>query len=258
MDYTDQIGHTIHLPHPPRRIISLVPSQTELLFDLGLGEEVVGITKFCIHPEHWFRNKQRVGGTKDFKTELILSLQPDLVIANKEENTENGIRDLQSKVPVWTSDITTLEKALQMIASIGQLCGREERAKQLCLDIRQSFQEYKPASTGKKAAYFIWRDPWMLAGHDTFISDMLRHCGFINYTSENRYPEVTFEQLRNDPPDLLLLSSEPFPFREKHIQELQEATGLSRMLLVDGEYFSWYGSRLKNAISYFKSLNLHP
>ena len=257
MDYTDQIGHTITLSHPPRRIISLVPSQTELLFDLGLDEEVVGITKFCIHPDQWFRNKQRVGGTKDYKTELILSLQPDLVIANKEENTENGIRALQSKVPVWTSDITTLEDAVQMIASIGQLCGREERAKQLTRDILQSFQEYRPVSSGKKAAYFIWRDPWMLAGTDTFISDMMVRCGLINYTSAHRYPEVSIEQLRENPPDLLLLSSEPFPFKEQHVLELQVATGVSKILLVDGEYFSWYGSRLKNAISYFKRLNLH-
>ena len=257
MDYTDQIGHTITLSHPPRRIISLVPSQTELLFDLGLDEEVIGITKFCIHPEHWFRNKQRVGGTKDFKIDLIRSLQPDLILANKEENTEAGLKTLMPDFPVWTSDITNLAEALDMIRSIGALCGKQNSAQELATEIAAGFNELQVLPSAKRVAYFIWREPWMLAGRDTFISDMLTRCGLINYTTANRYPEISLEQLKADPSDLMLLSSEPYPFKEKHIAELQQATGVADIRLVDGEYFSWYGSRLKSAPSYFKSLNLH-
>lgn len=257
MDYTDQIGHTITLSRPPRRIISLVPSQTELLFDLGLDEEVIGITKFCIHPERWFRTKQRVGGTKDFKIDLIRSLQPDLILANKEENTEAGLKTLMQEFPVWTSDIRNLAEALDMIRSVGALCGKQETAQSLAEEIQAAFGALKMAPSGKKAAYFIWREPWMLAGTDTFISDMLHHCGLNNYTGESRYPEITLAQLATNPPDTILLSSEPYPFKEKHIAELQQATGVADIRLVDGEYFSWYGSRLKSAPSYFKSLNLH-
>jgi ABC-type Fe3+-hydroxamate transport system substrate-binding protein len=256
MIFTDQLGRPVNIPHPPRRIISLVPSQTELLYDLGLEEEVIGITKFCIHPAHWFRNKQRIGGTKDFKTDLILSLKPDLVLGNKEENTENGLVALMPHVPVWISDISTLSQALEMISSIGKICNKEARAEQLCHDIETGFDRLPVNNIRKRAAYFIWKDPWMLAGTDTFISDMLNRCGLQNYTAKTRYPEVSLSDLKNDPPDLILLSSEPYPFKEEDVTALQALTGIREIILADGEYFSWYGSRLKNAPSYFKTLHL--
>jgi len=256
MLFTDQLGRSVNIPRPPRRIISLVPSQTELLYDLGLDEEVIGITKFCIHPDHWFRNKQRVGGTKDFKTELILSLKPDLVLANKEENTEGGLTALMPHVPVWASDICTLSAALDMIQSVGQLCRKEAEATHLCAEIQHAFQQLPVVKTPRRAAYFIWKDPWMLAGKDTFISEMMQRCGLINYTVADRYPEVRLQDLQNDPPDLILLSSEPYPFKAEDVATLRNTTAIRDIRLIDGEYFSWYGSRLKNAPSYFKTLHL--
>ena len=159
--------------------------------------------------------------------------------------------------PVWTSDITTLEQALDMIRSVGALCGKQDTARTLAEEIQNAFGALKLSPSGKKTAYFIWREPWMLAGHDTFISDMLVRCGLINYTTANRYPEISLDQLQADPPDLILLSSEPFPFKEQHLDELRQLVNNAEIRLVDGEYFSWYGSRLKSAPSYFKSLNLH-
>src|SRR6185503_8492334 len=129
--FTDQLGRTISLENPPRRIISLVPSQTELLHDLGLEEEVVGITKFCIHPTDWFRHKTRVGGTKDIRSDVILNLQPDLIIANKEENQSQQIEELSPHFPVWISDISTLSDALEMIRALGDLTDRSPQADSL-------------------------------------------------------------------------------------------------------------------------------
>lgn len=257
MIFKDQMNRTIRLEAIPERIVSLVPSQTELLFDLGLTDEVVGITKFCIHPEAWFRSKTRIGGTKTVNIEKVTALKPDLIIANKEENTKADIEALESIAPVWLSDIFTLEDAFQMMKQIGEICGKASEGNVLVDEISASFQELnRESNTQEKplnVLYLIWKNPYLAAAKDTFIDDMLKRCGFQNFLShETRYPEWT-----PDPkhiPDLILLSSEPYPFKEKHIAELQEMYPETRILLVDGEMFSWYGSRLKHAADYFKSL----
>lgn len=246
--------------HPyPARIISLVPSQTELLFDLGLDAEVAGITKFCVHPGSWFRSKTRVGGTKNIKMEIIHQLNPDLIIANKEENTKEQIEELDKNYRVWISDIKTLDDALHMIKKIGELVGKNKAAGLLIKKIQANFfQLQAPVQTTNhkpKTAYLIWQNPYMAAGSDTFIHNMMSHCGFENIFNEtNRYPEITVEQLREKNCELLLLSSEPFPFKEKHADGLQQQLPRTKMILVDGEMFSWYGSRLIHAPGYFKKL----
>lgn len=241
------------LKHTPKRIISLVPSQTELLFELGLSEEVIGITKFCIHPSEWFQTKTRIGGTKTVNIELVKSLQPDLIIANKEENTKEDIEQLRLIAPLWMSDIFTLEDALTMIQTVGALTGKEENALALVNQISTNYSQLpKLTQPLKKCAYFIWRDPFMIAGKNTFIDDMLKYCGLENCTSEERYPgwDVTNEVI----PEIILLSSEPYPFKQKHIDELSNIYPTSKVLLVDGELFSWYGSRLLHSPSYFTEL----
>ncbi|WP_261387425.1 helical backbone metal receptor [Chitinophaga pinensis] len=257
--YTDQLGREVVIPFPPRRIISVVPSQTELLYDLGLDEEVVGITKFCVHPEQWFRQKQRIGGTKQLHLEEILALQPDLVIANKEENTAADIRYLMERVPVWVSDIQMMEDAVEMIIKVGEITGRHEQALQISKDISIRFSDLlKNTAHSKKlrTAYFIWRDPWMVAGGDTFIHHiMTEYCGLENVFAGNpRYPEVDAGSLLSSGCQVILLSSEPYPFKEKHIAELAELVPGARIMLVDGEMFSWYGSRLGKAAGYLQEL----
>ena len=257
---TDQLGRTLEINFPPKRIISLVPSQTELLYSLGLTDEVIGITKFCIHPEKWFKNKTRVGGTKHYDFEKIKLLQPDLIIGNKEENDEGQIKELMECYPVWMSDIKTLQDALQMILKIGKVVVKGNEATAIANKIETNFLNLKSfvdanKSIKQKALYLIWNNPLMAAGGDTFINEMLRCCGFENVLQTAlRYPEIAVEQLHKLNPNFILLSSEPFPFKQKHIDELQMHCPAAKIILVDGEYFSWYGSRLIDAPKYLETV----
>lgn len=253
--FTDQTGRIVHAPEHPMRIVSLVPSQTELLFDLGLENEVIGITKFCVHPERWFRTKTRVGGTKQVNIGLIQRLQPDLIIANKEENVKVQIEELAEHFPVWVSDVNNIKEALAMIKEIGRLTGTETRACELITDIQKNFETLTGYKNRHPAAYLIWKDPWMAAGGDTFINAMMEAAGFENaFKERTRYPEVTIPELRDADCRFLLLSSEPFPFRQKHADELSQILPGCKVLLVDGEMFSWYGSRMINSPGYFSKL----
>ena len=253
--YTDMTGHTVEINYPPRRIVSLVPSQTELLYDLGLRDEVVGITKFCVHPTEWFRSKKRVGGTKTVHIDIVKGLQPDLVLANKEENVKEQVEELSSFCPTWTSNIQTIEEGLQMIQQVGALVGREAKAEALINDIRSGFDALAQATAPRRVAYFIWRAPWMCAGGDTFISDMITRMGWINVLADkDRYPEIQLEELKDLNIDTILLSSEPYPFKDKHIAEISAVLPNADIRLVDGEMFSWYGSRMKKAVVYLQNM----
>lgn len=239
------------------RIISLVPSQTELLFDLGLSKEVIGITKFCIHPEEWFRSKTRAGGTKNINFKIIHSLSPDLIVANKEENLKEQVEALAEMYDVWVTDVNDLSDALDMINDLGKLTGKIEQASVVALKIRKGFEDLKKKNFKERkipAAYFIWKDPYMVAGCNTFINDMMQYCGLENIFSEKkRYPQISFEEIKEKKCELVLLSSEPFPFKQKHKEEIQTQLPGMRIELTDGEMFSWYGSRLLKSIDYFQS-----
>jgi len=251
--YIDQLGRVVELPAAPRSIVSLVPSITELLYTLQLDEAVTGITKFCVHPNNWFRQKTRVGGTKAINITAIHQLQPDLIIANKEENVKEQVDELAKHYPVWTSDVNNLADALEMIEQIGSITGRLNNAMHLISQINTAFTSLKPHNPLRKAGYLIWRNPYMTIGKDTFIHDMLTRCGLKNsFGNTTRYPEIDTWQLSQC--DLLLLSSEPFPFQQKHIDELQPHLPNTKIILVDGEMFSWYGSHLLHAPAYFNGL----
>lgn len=251
---TDQLNRSIQVAQAPQRIISLVPSQTELLYDLGLREEVVGITKFCIHPELWFRSKTRIGGTKKYHFDRIAALKPDLIIGNKEENEQIQIEQLMQSYPVWMSAIYTFEDALQMVLQVGTLVNRATIAQTLVEQTRASFQQISKAE-GQSVAYLIWRKPYMLAAKETFIDEMLHLCGFQNaFAAQRRYPTVSLDELEAAAPDCIFLSSEPYPFKTEHIAELQTVLPKTDIRLVDGEAFSWYGSRLLKSVSYFNEL----
>ena len=253
--FTDQLQNAIFLAEKPKRIISLVPSQTELLFDLGLENEVVGVTKFCIHPKEKVKAKTKIGGTKNFNFEVIDELQPDLIIGNKEENYQEGIEKLAEKYPVWMSDIFTLEDSLDMIRKVGELTGKADNATEIAAKTAEAFAALPQPEKKIPAAYFIWKNPYMAAGSNTFIDDMLQRCGFENiFAQDERYPEISIEMLQKSRPEVILLSSEPFPFQERHFPEFQEILPDANVMIVDGEMFSWYGSRLLKAPAYFKEL----
>ncbi|WP_310394297.1 helical backbone metal receptor [Hymenobacter sp.] len=235
--------------------MSLVPSQTELLFDLGLAEKIVGVTKFCTHPAEARTKATVIGGTKNFIFPKIAALSPDLIIGNKEENYRVGIDELIVRFPVWLSDINTLPEALDMIRRVGFLAGAKERAQALAAAIDASFAALAADGPETSAAYFIWRKPYMVAATGTFIDDMLRRAGFRNvFAGQSRYPEITAAQLAAAAPQRILLSSEPYPFGEKHIAEFREICPAAAIEVVNGELFSWYGSRLQQSAAYFSQL----
>ena len=223
--FTDQIGREISLSNSPRRIISLVPSITELLFDLGLENEVAGITKFCIQPDIWFRTKTRVGGTKNVHMDLVASLHPDLIIANKEENVKEQIEQLEKLAPVWVSDVSDLEDALEMIHQIGEITAKSIQAKEITERIEVNFRLLASSlnMNRTRVCYLIWQDPYMTVGGDTFIHDMLHRCGFENVFAHSvRYPAVSVEQITDAGCDAIFLSSEPYPFKQQHAEKLEK------------------------------------
>ncbi len=240
------------------RIISLVPSLTEYLWALGLEKEVVGITKFCVHPKDWWQRKTRVGGTKKVNFETIDSLQPTLIIANKEENTKEDIQQLQLHYDVLVTDINTLEEAYRYLLEIGLKVRREEKSISLVSQIQNNFQSVGNIGQGATFLYFIWKDPYYVVGPQTYIHALLSHFGLVNSCEIERYPDldqvlVNKAKLSNTPdfsPDYIFLSSEPFPFEAKHLEEVQELFQTTKIVLIDGEICSWYGSRMLQAPSY--------
>lgn len=251
---TDQMNRKVRYNFPPQRIVSLVPSQTELLFDLDLQERIVGRTKFCIHPHDKLILTPKIGGTKKLDMKKIHLLQPDLIIGNKEENDRQQIELLKQDFPVWMSDICTLDDALDMIAGVGKITGTEDTSVNLCDKISIAFKGIKKVSNRMSVLYLIWKKPWMTVGKNTFIDDMLSKCGFENILMAERYPILSNEDISALTPEVILLSSEPYPFSEKHIPALQKLAPSAKIILVNGEFFSWYGSRLLYAPEYFNRL----
>ena len=259
------MGRKIKLSDTPKRIISLVPSQTELLFDLGLKDEIIGITKFCIHPKEIFRTKTRIGGTKKYDFGKIKALNPDLIIGNKEENEELQVKELMKNYSVWMSDIKTIDDALDMITSIGEIVGKKEKAIELKIKIQNQFRNLKHEILNqdiktRSVSYFIWKNPYMVAGNDTFINHLLEVCCFKNVFKNHltptpiRYPQISIEDIKVANPEIIFLSSEPYPFKEKHLAEFCEILPQATIKIIDGEFFSWYGSRLLHAPPYFLDL----
>ena len=238
----DQMGREVTFSFPPKRIVSLVPSQTEFLIDIGAP--VVGRTKFCIHPKEVVQEIPIIGGTKNFRFDEIEKLNPDLIIGNKEENYKEGILRLEKDFPVWMSDIFTLTDSAKMMRDVGRICGLEDAADQVVNECRQSLEKVRNSKSGT-VIYLIWQKPWMAAGKNTFIDHLLDHLGYTNLIRDERYPELTDEQILELNPDYILFSSEPFPFKADHIQSAQKIFRNSNCQLVDGELHSWYGSRLR-------------
>ena len=256
MNFIDDLGTNISLRiYPPQRIISVVPSLTELLYDLGLKKEIVGITKFCVFPDSIYRTKTRIGGTKTLNIEKIKSLEPDLIIANKEENQQEEVEKLSTIFPTYVTDIKLLEDAIEKIKIIGDLTGKDIEAQLLNNEIAFTFNSLSNFKSKPNVAYMIWKDPLMVAGGDTYINEMLNKSGFKNvFAKLKRYPVVKKEDLIAAKIDYVFLSSEPFPFKKRDIAYFESLIPKTQTILVDGTMFSWYGSRLRLAPPYFLNL----
>ncbi len=260
MTIQDQLGNHLTVKTTPRRIVCLVPSLTELLFDLGLDKFVVGVTKFCVHPNYARKTKSMVGGTKRIKIDKIKELKPDIILCNKEENTREIVETCNKIAPTHVSDISSLEDIYSLIVQYGMLFNCMKKAEDLVDQIQRkaiSFFKETENRPVKEVAYFIWKDPWMVAGKNTFINHLLDLNHFKNVFSDvKRYPEITIESLKERKGlELILLSSEPYPFKEEHISEVNTHVKNARVIFVNGEYFSWYGSRLLKAFDYFIELH---
>ncbi|GGI58165.1 ABC transporter substrate-binding protein [Winogradskyella haliclonae] len=260
MTFTDQLNRQINIQETPKRIVSLVPSQTELLIDLGLGDSIFGVTKFCTHPKELKQQKTIVGGTKTIKIDKIKDLKPDIILCNKEENSFEIVESLKKIAPIHISDIYNLNDAFELFEMYGDIFKVKEKANLIISEIkkeREYFQNKIQSLPKRKAAYFIWKNPWMVAASNTFVDVMLSEAGFKNiFTTETRYPEVSLDHSKLKEVEVIMLSSEPFPFKEKHIKELKHSFPKKEIILVDGEMFSWYGSRLKYVYQYFEILSL--
>ena len=259
MTYTDQLNRTLEFKKAPKRIVSLVPSQTELLVDIGLEALIVGVTKFCVHPKHLRMSKAVVGGTKQINIEKIEALRPDIILCNKEENTKEIIESLKEIAAIHVSDIYNLEDCFELINMYGEIFNIKRTTSTLVSNIqleREAFQLQFQNRDKLKVAYFIWKKPWMVAASDNFIDVMITEAGFVNvYKEEKRYPEIDLNNPKLKEADLIFLSSEPFPFKEEHVLELQSKFPEKTIKIVDGELFSWYGSRLLKSYTYFKTLS---
>ncbi|TYP93375.1 substrate-binding protein [Fodinibius salinus] len=230
-----------------KQIISLVPSLTELIIDMGLGNQLVGRTRFCVHPQEAIQDIPIVGGTKNPRIDKIHDISPDYIIANKEENRPEDIKNLQDDAEIILTDISTIEEALSAIEEIGSIFDVSQKAKKLISQIHQKLEE-RPDTPPLDTIYMIWKDPWMTIGGDTYIHDVLSHWNLNNiFGNQCRYPTFDLQDLQSYEPELILLSSEPYPFKEKHIVQVEEKCPHARVLRVEGEWFSWYGSRMKHA-----------
>ena len=268
MKFIDQTSYEMNLElletmtRDELRIVSVVPSQTELLYDMGLKNQIVGLTKFCIEPQEletetqkWFELKSKIGGTKNIDIEKVKSLNPHIIFANKEENDKDQIESLRKEFIVYTSDVYDLKSSLEMIAHVGQLTKTEFEAQSIISKISLNFKEIQFPAIKKTAIYFIWKNPYMTVGGDTFIHQMIEECGFSNLTiDKKRYPVIEIEEMKELNPEVIFLSSEPYPFKEKHIEEFREILPNALIYIVDGQKFSWYGSHLIQSPVYFNGL----
>lgn len=240
------------------RIISLVPSQTELLVDLGLQSNMVGVTKFCVHPENLRQEITVVGGTKQVSFKKIKVLNPDIILCNKEENTPQMVQELQNIARVEVSDVNAFNDALNLIKFYGDLFNVKHSAQSIIDKIeaeRYTFRKLLINVSRMKVAYFIWQQPYMVAANHTFINAMLEETGFENvFKCRNRYPEIDLDDQDLHKAEIILLSSEPFPFKTEHVKQFKALFPKKQVIIVDGEMFSWYGSRLQRAFDYFISL----
>lgn len=249
------------IDYTPERIVSLVPSQTELLYDLGLENRIVGITKFCIHPIRAKKSKSIVGGTKTIHLDKIKALNPDIILCNKEENTKEIVEACMKIAPTHVSDIFDLNDSKNLIRTYGTFFSKTLEASYLIQKINKEQKAFEVFINKKpvfNVAYFIWRNPWMVAAKNTFIDHLLTVNRFHNiYDNLERYPEVSLNSLGKETKlDFILLSSEPYPFKEIHAQEVSDVANATNTIFVDGEMFSWYGSRLEKAFNYFKQLRI--
>jgi ABC-type Fe3+-hydroxamate transport system substrate-binding protein len=255
----DSSGVALDIPRPPRRIVSLIPSTTELLCDLGLADAIVGITAYCVEPRAIVRTKKKIGGEKNPDLDAIRALAPDLVIANLEENVRADVESLRaSGVPVWVTYPRTVDDTVRLIRDVGAVTGTESRASALADEIEEEAGRVRSETATRRPAsvfYPIWRDPYMTINRDTYVHDVLSTVGATNVFAERaeRYPTITLDEMAARKPEVIILPDEPFRFRRVHVKDFEPYVDVpavrdGRIHLMDGKIFCWHGPRLLEAL----------
>lgn len=265
MTTVDALGRSVELPDVPRRIVSLVPSITETLFAFGAGEAVAGVTKFCVEPAEAVAAKAKVGGTKNVDIQRTLALQPDLVIANMEENERRDIEQLTAAgVPVYVTYPRTVAEGIQMMRDIAALTGTNATAQTYIQDAEAELERALAANEARGLVRVfcpIWRNPWMTIGRETYMHDFITVCGGCNVFAGKmgRYPQITLAEVARRAPQVTLLPDEPYRFRPQHMAELEAypqvpAVRDRRIYLLDGKHLCWYGPRIAEGLRHVQEL----
>lgn len=263
--YIDDLHRRLEVKTAPQRIVSLVPSLTETLFTFGLGEQIVGVTNFCVEPPDKVKEKARVGGTKSFSVERVKELEPDLVIANAEENREEDIRQLlRAGLSVFMTFPRTVHGAINMMRRLADVTGAQEAARPIIAEAEAALQEARAANQGRRPLRVfcpIWRRPWMTIGQDTYMHDFLLACGGINIFADrhDRYPRIELEEMSRRIPEVIILPSEPYHFTMRHAQEFSKfahvpAVQEQRIYVLDGKHLAWYGPRIATSLRFVRNL----
>lgn len=262
---TDDLGFKLELAQRPARIVSLVPSWTETLFAFGAGDEIVGLTRFCVEPADRVAGVPKIGGTKNPDIKAIVDLKPEIVIANAEENRREDIEKLRAAgIPVFTTYSRTVAAAVEAILKLGQVVGRPAEADAIA---REVVREVSVIETGLgvwnrlrfRVFCPIWKNPWMAFNADTYAHDVLRMLGFNNIfaAAGERYPRVTLDETLELRPDFVLLPNEPYEFSQKDADELKPLLppALSRrVVLIDGRDLHWYGAHMASGFKRLAAL----
>lgn len=233
-------------------MISFAPAITDTLYSLQLDKEIVGRTRFCIHPKDKVQHAVNVGGTKDMKLERVHALKPDLIVMEKEENTKEMVEELEKHYPVYVCEIQTVPDAMVMIKTLGDITDRKKQANLLYQNITTAFKKIPIDYKHKRVAYVIWKNPFMVVGKNTYIQSLLEKLGFINpfIAYEGRYPTIDAEDFKKEQLDYILLATEPYPFRVEHKADFRAIAPNAQPVIVDGEMF-WYGVKMLDAVTYF-------
>jgi ABC-type Fe3+-hydroxamate transport system substrate-binding protein len=258
VEFVDALGRAVAPPSPPQRVVSLVPSITEALVAYGVGDRLVGRTEFCVEPAGKVEHVGTVGGTKTLDVDAIAALKPDLVIASAEENEQSQVESLiASGMTVYVIEPRTVQQALVMLADVARMTGVTARALPAISEASRTLAQIKrEAESSVRFFCPIWRRPYMAAGPDTYIHDLLESCGGLNVFRDRseHYPEVEMSEVAARDPEVILLPDEPYPFAEKHLPEIRSsladttAVREDRVHLVDGKLLCWYGPRINAAL----------
>ncbi len=266
IEVVDAAGRRVRLPVFPSRIIPLVPSITETLFVLGLDERLVGVTRYCTEPPASVAQKPKVGGQKDPDLKTIQSLQPDLVVANMEENRREDIEALAAMgIAVYTTFPRTVAEGIGMIRDLGRVTQTEKKAAVIARSLEELYREISAEATKRRPLRVfcpIWRRPYMSINRDTYVHDVLRTCGGENIFAgkSERYPQISLEEVADLKPEVILLPDEPYRFLPRHVVDFEPfrdaipARVTGRTHFVDGKMLSWYGPRIGDSLRTLRPL----